>query len=194
MNLLREAERGLAAARIYTWESAWVTIGMHQDPATSLRRQDIPFIVRPTGGRGVLHGHDVTLGLAVPLADLGDPSVLLRSLRTVYRLVILPVVAALNDCGIPAALGEDTRFASLGQRSADCFSHVGSNDVVHIETGQKLCGCALRMTDRAVLLQASIPVAKPLIDPTLVFFGPTQNHWISLDAKSLYSSLGKAVL
>lgn len=58
-------------------------------------------------------------------------------------------------------------------RSADCFLGVSRNDIVDLLTGLKVCGCAFRMTKRAVLLQASIPAGTPLVDPALIFAEPS---------------------
>jgi hypothetical protein len=35
-------------------------------------------------------------------------------------------------------------------------------------TGLKVCGCALRLTESAILLQASLPNGRPLVDPEKV--------------------------
>ncbi len=120
--------------------------------------------MRPTGGKAVLHGHDVTVGLAAPIALLGAE----RRLKPVYRAVVEPIAAALRVCGVRARLAEDTRYAGSGVRSADCFAFSSANDVIDEDTGQKVCGCALKLTEKAVLLQASIPNGAPLVDPARV--------------------------
>lgn len=164
--LLALAESGQAGCRVYSWSGPWVTLGKFQNPERDLvRGSGVPWIFRPTGGKAVLHGHDVTVGLAAPLESDG------RSLRATYRNLTGPIIAALRACGLPAALGEDTRFAGKGPRVADCFAHVSRNDIVDERTGQKVCGCALQMTRSAVLLQASIPVGKPLVNPAAVIVG-----------------------
>jgi hypothetical protein len=53
-------------------------------------------------------------------------------------------------------------------RTADCFAFSSPNDVVDEETGQKVCGCALRLTETAVLVQASLPKGAPLVPPESV--------------------------
>lgn len=121
--------------------------------------------MRPTGGKAVLHGHDVTVGLAFPLSCLQTQS---RSLKPVYRAVVAPIVAALRACGVPARLAEETPYSNVGARTADCFAFSSPNDVVDEETGFKVCGCALRLTDSAVLVQASLPNGQPLVAPETV--------------------------
>ncbi len=161
--LLQRAETGGSAARIYEWDGAWVSLGKFQHPEIDLLEpKAVPWVMRPTGGKAVLHGHDITVSIAKPLSKS-------RSLRQVYRDIITPLVTALQRCGENAALGEDTRFLTKHLRTADCFRHISPNDVVGPETGRKLIGCALRITRHAVLAQCSIPLTMPLIDPSRIY-------------------------
>jgi lipoate-protein ligase A len=122
----------------------------------------------------------VTAGLAFPLSVLsevsGEPSEkLARSLKAVYRLAIDPIVQALRECGLPAILAEERPSSQRSTfRTADCFAFTSPNDVVHEKFGVKVCGCALKLTQRAVLVQASIPAGAPLVDPARVFAKPSQ--------------------
>lgn len=189
--LLERAHRtGRGGWRLYRWDGPWVSLGRSQSPETALLPgASVPWVQRPTGGRAVLHGHDLTVGLSVPLAALAartgtegwDP----RSVRRVYRAVIRPLVEALRAAGADVALAEETPFAGRGGRGFDCFAHVSPNDVVDRRTGVKACGCALRLTDRAVLVQASIPVGPPLVDPRSVFADGREVVPVSLDEERL---------
>lgn len=167
--LLVAAEAGVLAARVYRWDGAWVSLGMFQDPNRDLLDPErIPWVTRPTGGKAVLHGHDETIGLAAPIDLLGTEA---RSIKAIYRAIIRPIVRALEACGLPAVLAADRRpgHEPRALRTADCFAHTSPNDVVDPGTGFKVCGCALRVTERAVLVQASVPNGRPLIDPQTVF-------------------------
>jgi len=180
--LLQCAESGVTGCRVYSWDGPWVSLGRSQSAQADLLDPGlVPWVTRPTGGKAVLHGHDVTVGLAVPLAALkrSDESVqvLSRSVKMVYRRLAKPLIAALRDCGHDVALGEETLFVGTGRKTSDCFAHVSPNDIVCVRTGAKACGCALRLTARAVLLQASIPDGSPLVDPRLLF---SQPHQVSL--------------
>lgn len=166
---LESAEIGGIHVRVYTWDGPWVTLGRFQRPERALK-SEINWVVRPTGGKAVLHGHDVTVSIAANLDDLGVPGS--RKVAPVYRAIVGPLVEALNEAGVQAVLAERTEYVRNAAHTADCFAHVSPNDVVDPATGEKVCGCALRVTERAVLLQASIPVGKPLIDPALVFDNP----------------------
>lgn len=186
--LLRMAERGQASVRVYSWSCPWVTLGRYQHASEALLEDSrIPWASRPTGGRAVLHGHDITIGLAAPLSALGLNDQ--RGLRAVYRAAIAPIVAAIRSCGVPAVLGEAVKRdkGSLA-RSADCFLAVSSNDVVDERTGAKICGCAMRVTDRAVLVQGSLPVRPPLVDPSLVYQRPATLSLSQIDQAELVAA------
>ena len=159
LELLRLAEQGSPGARVYSWDGLWVTLGRFQNPDEALVKP-VPYVVRPTGGRAVLHGHDVTVAVAIA-HDLRQGSD--RSVRDVYRTLVRPLAEALRACSLFARLGEETPHSNTGTLSADCFAFSSPNDVVDELTGSKVCGCALRISARAALLQASIPFREPSV-------------------------------
>lgn len=189
--LLIAAERGQARARVYRWDGPWVSLGVFQhEDRDLLPRCPVRTVPRPTGGKAVLHGHDETIGLAVPLDLIGLDS---RSLKAAYRAVIAPIVVAMRACGVPAVLAEKTRFVKSVGRTADCFAHVSPNDVVDERTGLKVCGCALKLTQHAVLVQASLPNGAPLVDPQAVFARPSTLFAPAWDASGLADALEEAL-
>jgi lipoate-protein ligase A len=174
--LLASAEEGRVGYRIYGWRGAWVSLGMYQRPERVLRPDcTVPYVLRPTGGRAVLHGHDLTVSLAAPraalLAGIGPDVASGRPVREVYRRLVAPIVAGLCDAGLDARLAEQTCFAAKPGPSPDCFATAAENDVVDAKSGRKLCGCALRLTEHAALLQASIPLGMALVPPESLFLG-----------------------
>lgn len=188
--LLSQVESGVCRARVYGWDGPWVSLGRSQQPERALLHPDlVPHVKRPTGGKGVLHGHDVTVGLAAQLADLGLDSSQTRSVAPAYRAIVRILVNALQGAGVLAELGEKTRFVKDAGHTADCFAHVAPNDIVNPLTGAKICGCALQLTSTAVLVQASIPASRPLIDPREVFANPAPVTWSEIDAASFAESL-----
>lgn len=160
--MLVRAESGESSARVYYWDGIWVSLGRFQNPLRDLvQPTSTQWVERPTGGKAVLHGHDVTVSMAIPLTSLGADG---RSIKAIYRRLIQPIISALHRSGVGAALAEETKFSGRGAKTADCFAYSSPNDVVDPTTGQKLCGVALRVTERAALLQASIPYKVPEID------------------------------
>lgn len=179
---------GSVAWRLYQWDGPWVTLGKFQSPQRALKQGcPVQWVMRPTGGKAVLHGHDLTLGLSAPLDKIGLAGK--RSVSLAYRAIIEPLVLGLQAAGLPAELGERTRWVRDRGLVMDCFAHIAPNDVVHVDSGQKLIGCALKMTDRAVLVQASIPIAPPLVDPGLVFDQPAGVSFIRADRVALAAAL-----
>lgn len=170
-------------ARVYTWEGPWVSLGLFQQSEADLRPDcPIPWVKRPTGGRAVLHGHDVTIGLSVPFVAIDATVDLSRSVRRAYRAVTAPIIAALKASGVPACLGEDLPVRQpSGPRSADCFAAISANDIVDRTTLQKVCGCALKLRMHSVLLQASIPAGRPLVDPSEVYARPAPVSWVTIE-------------
>lgn len=163
-------------ARVYGWNGPWVSLGHHQSADRALLpAAPVRSVLRPTGGKAVLHGHDVTLGLASTLQHLGCQDS--RRVTAMYRALAKPIIAALRGCGIEADLGENTAFVRSRGMLADCFAHVAPNDIVDARRGVKLCGCALKLTSDAVLLQASLPAGPPLVDPGRVFDRPAPVAW-----------------
>lgn len=188
LGLLAAAEEGRVGARIYTWNSVWVTLGRFQDPEEALvDPKKVPWIQRPTGGAAVLHGHDITVGLAFPLQS---------SVRGSYRIATRPLIEALEGAGIPATLAEtlDARARTpSAPTKPDCFAEVSANDLIDPATREKVCGCALRRTRKAVLLQASIPVGLPLAEPRTVIIGGNVGTYRPLNAERFAACLRESV-
>src|SRR5436190_13594315 len=62
--------------RLYSWESAAVSVGRFQSIARTLRQEEcaargVPLVRRITGGRGILHGDDLTISVAAPIEAVG---------------------------------------------------------------------------------------------------------------------------
>jgi len=157
--LLALAESGEPGARIYTWDGPWLSLGCFQRPSdVTVELGNLPWVLRPTGGKAVRHGADLTVSIALPLKRLGLES---RQVKGAYRAVANPLIEGLRAAGIRATLAEGTKWcnpAGKQSRTTDCFAHNSPNDIVDEVSGAKVCGCALRVTETAVLLQASIPL------------------------------------
>lgn len=183
-------ESGGALARIYWWDGPWVSLGLFQRAERDLLPGcPVPWVQRPTGGRGVLHGHDLTLSLAVAF-DAWVESMSRRSPRAFADELTRPIATALAACGASAKQGTG---AGRHDRSADCFAHAAPTDLSDVDTGAKLCGSALRLTDRGILMQASIPVRPPLVDPAQVFASPAPWTGRLIDPVALENALQMAL-
>lgn len=194
VELLARAEQGGVHVRVYSWDGAWVSLGRFQNPQRALVDPEfVPWVSRPTGGKAVLHGHDVTVTIAANLAGLGLTEVEARSVGAAYRKIVVPLASALSASGLLAMLAERTPFVKKEGHTADCFAYTSPNDVVDPATGEKVCGCALRLTQDAVLLQSSIPVGRPLVEPSRVFDAPSvPGRERTLDETTLLNELVRA--
>lgn len=183
----RAACDSLALARIYTWNEPTVSLGRSQTRAAALLPNCVlPSVMRPTGGGAVLHGHDLTIGMAAHLSLVCGDS---RNMRAIYRALITPLVRALNDIGVSATLAADSPSAIHSRQGADCFLSVSPNDVIHSDTRAKLIGCALRVSRDAALAQCSIPITNPAVSPSSVFASAHEFHGFEIDKSKLTSAL-----
>lgn len=156
------------AVRVYSWAEPAVTIGrlQHEDEVRALYPH-LPIVRRPTGGRAVLHGNDLTVSIATRAEWLpGDCESVIAS----YRAMVAGVVSALCRAGIPATIGRAEAGAAIGYpnltetggdrlariRAVDCFARVAQCDVSDASNGRKLVGSAQRRDRGAILQQMSI--------------------------------------
>lgn len=184
--LLETVSPGRPVFRVYGWDGPWVSLGYSQKPERALLPgAPVQCVMRPTGGKAVLHGHDVTVGLAVSLPDLGLPAGS-RDAAAAFLGAGAFLRDALGRCGVFC------EFASRGpvrnSATSDCFAYAAPNDLVDA-LGRKVCGCAQKLTAHAVLTQASIPVRPPLVDPAMVYANPGEVHWVELDPERFAAAL-----
>jgi lipoate-protein ligase A len=136
VDMLRAADQGTPGLRIYRWRATCVTLGRFQHPAAA----------------------DITLSVAAPRDGR-------EGVKALYRRLTREPIALLGRSGIEAFLAEDLPGAVQGSSASTyCFASASRLDIVDVR-GRKICGCALRVTRRAALLQTSIPVTNPTIHP-----------------------------
>ena len=149
--LLRSAEQGRPSIRFYRWSGEWVSLGYSQECepkfAGACARVGVDWVRRVTGGRALLHGHDLTYAVAAPRTALPG------SVREVAARIAMALERGLRDLGIPASRTSADRPAP-GAEVFDCFSQPGGNEI--ILDGRKLVGSAQRRTRQAVLQHGSI--------------------------------------
>ncbi len=154
--LMAAAQSGEApgpAVRVYRWDRAAISIGrLQEEPPVRRLHPDLPCVRRPTGGRAVLHGADLTVSVATRLDWLpqGAGTVLASS-----RLILQGVLLALQCCGQEAVFGAEPSRAGRG--AVDCFDVSALCDLVEAHTGRKLVGSAQRREGGALLQQMSLP-------------------------------------
>jgi len=145
--------------RFYRWARPSVSLGRLQRAEKVLnmslcRERDIPVVQRLTGGKAVLHGHDLTLCVVAPVRSFAPAHRVLEvHLRLVYALAK----------GF-RMLGVDTRPVVQAERRllkgshANCFAHALPGDLT-AQGGVKLVGGAQYRRADVVMEQMSIPIA-----------------------------------
>jgi lipoate-protein ligase A len=162
--------------RLYEWASPAITFGVNQRLPERLvqaaQQLHIPLFRRPTGGKAVLHGHDLTLALVANLPSMPNLAARIRLYpRQVYLALAPAFIWAFQQLGIPASMGDAPAPSPVHfDDGGDCFATSALTDIIHAETGVKLMGCALRVSERGFLMQASIPLRPPDV-PVETLFG-----------------------
>lgn len=158
--LLHEAGRTPPTLRVYAWGFPTLSLGYAQNTATEVdlaacQEHGVAVVRRPTGGRAVLHDHEVTYSVVMPLR-LSDG---LRSLTAHYHLIGTALAAALHALQLPVRL-ERPRVRTAGTRvaaSPACFAALSRYELS--VAGKKLVGSAQKRGQRSLLQHGSIPLS-----------------------------------
>jgi lipoate-protein ligase A len=143
--------------RFFTWKPYCISLGYHQKPEEIdidlCRQQNVDLVRRPTGGRAILHAEELTYSVVYPFEGI--------DVTNFYRLVHLPFVRALQNCGINAEFEKtqaDFRQAYKTEKSQICFATSAQNEVEI--AGKKLIGSAQRIYEKAILQHGSVLLGK----------------------------------
>ncbi|MCD4706868.1 MAG: hypothetical protein K8S62_03935 [Candidatus Sabulitectum sp.] len=132
-----------AVFRTYLWAPHCLSIGRFQKPEkeTDVKRllEDGYHVVRrPTGGRAVWHGHELTYSLVAR----EDHPLVSGSITESLEKVAGILTAGLKKSGIPAVLNKRTRELSpAGREFNPCFTSHGRSEIMTPD-GRKLVGSA----------------------------------------------------
>jgi len=148
--------------RLYRWERPAVTLGRFQDLRRTVHREEcaargVPLVRRITGGRGILHGCDLTISIAAPIEALGFAVGASASIAALYARLAEGLLHAFAELGIAATMGNGARPQPQDARG-DCFAITSRADVVEAATGRKLLGTALHRRGEWVLQQTALPL------------------------------------
>jgi lipoate-protein ligase A len=143
----RAARTGETVFSIYSWARPTLSFGRHQPAAglydvEKIRSANVDVVRRPTGGRAILHDHEVTYSVTAPVEDAAP-------LRETYARINRILLDGLGRLGI------DVELATPGERAPTpsarpCFETPGEGELV--ARGRKLVGSA-QWRDEAALLQ-----------------------------------------
>ncbi len=151
--------------RFYRWTPPCVTLGKFQPAEGNVRldncaRLGIEVARRPTGGRAILHDHEVTFSIIIHARDLPGAG---ASVMDAYRVLGGAFVAGLRRLGLPAELVDHHAEARAGDPPSvmavgnpACFAAKARCDLM--VNGSKLIGSAQLRKDGVILQQNSLPL------------------------------------
>jgi lipoyl(octanoyl) transferase len=150
--LMRRAARtGEWVMRVYAWSSPTLSLGRNQTARgcydlEAVVRRGLGVVRRPTGGRAILHDHEVTYSVTGPAAAAG-------TLGDAYERINRLLLAGLRSLGVDCMPAGDAG-RSAAPTVAPCFEHPAPGELVH--AGRKLVGSAQWRDGGALLQHGSI--------------------------------------
>jgi lipoate-protein ligase A len=180
----RARRTGEVVLRVYSWSRPTLSLGRNQTARGAFGRAradalGVDIVRRPTGGRALLHHHEVTYSVTAPVAAAG-------SLRRWYAEVNAMLLSGLRRLGVTATLAEPVQ-RTIAPGNAPCFNAPARGEIV--VGGRKLVGSALLHEDGALLQHGSI-----LIDDDQAMIAQLSTRPISAvaPAATLREALGRA--
>lgn len=136
--------------RLYQWQPPAISLGLlqkrHDLDLEACRRLGYEVVRRPTGGRAVLHHHDLTYAVVAGAAEK-----MLASVSAAYRLIAQGLLNAFHLLGIDAQMD---RQGDEAYHTDICFLRGARGSVVH--RGRKLVGSAQTWQAGSLLQHGSI--------------------------------------
>lgn len=148
--MARARRTGEAVFRVYAWAHPTLSFGRHEAArrnydASAIAAADVDLVRRPTGGRALLHQHEVTYSITAPVVP-GES--LGQSVRRFNQLLL----DALRALGVDAHEAGASR--AMRPEGAACFAVPSAGELTL--DGRKLVGSAQVRQDGALLQHGSI--------------------------------------
>jgi lipoyl(octanoyl) transferase len=145
--------------RFYGWNPATLSIGYFQKvekeiDLAKVEEHGLGFVRRPTGGRGVLHEHELTYSVIVTEEHPEMP----KTVTEAYRVISEGILKGFQGLGLEAYFAvprtEEERNSLKNPRSAVCFDAPSWYELV-VE-GRKVAGSAQTRQKGVILQHGSI--------------------------------------
>lgn len=145
--------------RFYGWDPATLSIGYFQKvekeiDLEAVKAHRLGFVRRPTGGRGVLHEHELTYSVIVS----EDHPEMPKTVTEAYRVISEGILKGFHQLGLEAYFAvprtDEERSALKNPRSAVCFDAPSWYELV-VE-GRKVAGSAQTRQKGVILQHGSI--------------------------------------
>lgn len=162
--MARARRTGERVLRVYSWSAPTLSLGRHQaargrlDPAAA-EALGVSLVRRPTGGRALLHHHEVTYSVTAALSRED-------SVRVWYEAINVFLLRAMLAMGVSAEIAVATGRTPL-PATASCFVRPDEGEIT--VQGRKLVGSALLRQEGVLLQHGSILLDddQPLLDALL---------------------------
>jgi lipoyl(octanoyl) transferase len=145
--------------RFYGWNPPTLSIGYFQKAAKEInmeavKKHNLGFVRRPTGGRGVLHEHELTYSVIVSEEHPDMP----KTVTEAYRVISQGILKGFHQLGMEAYFAvprtAEERESLKNPRSAVCFDAPSWYELV-VE-GRKVAGSAQTRQKGVILQHGSI--------------------------------------
>ncbi|WP_302621288.1 lipoate--protein ligase family protein [Bacillus sp. FJAT-27225] len=145
--------------RFYGWNPATLSIGYFQKVEKEINLEEVKnlglgFVRRPTGGRGVLHEHELTYSVIVSEEHPKMP----QSVTEAYRVISEGILQGFQNLGLEAYFAvpktDEEKSALKNPRSSVCFDAPSWYELV-VE-GRKVAGSAQTRQKGVILQHGSI--------------------------------------
>lgn len=138
--------------RFYGWARPTLSLGYFQSVSEidleECERRGLDWVRRPTGGRAVLHDHELTYSMVAPGDLLG------ASVAQAHERISRALAVGLEKLGLHTEFARSR--ASVKEARAACFAVPVAGELT--VQGKKIIGSAQVRTKRSVLQHGSIPI------------------------------------
>jgi lipoate-protein ligase A len=149
----RARHTGESVLRVYSWATPVLSLGRNQTArnvydSAQLAALGIGVVRRPTGGRALLHDHEITYSVTAPVTAE-------HSLNAAYGQINALLQHTFGTLGVRTSLAAP-RSRSSAPTALPCFAEPSTGEIV--ANGRKLVGSAQWRDDGALLQHGSILV------------------------------------
>jgi lipoate-protein ligase A len=184
--LLRGAVTGRATLRFYGWTEATLSLGYFQHSSASraqLPWSGLPWVRRPTGGATLVHHHELTYALSVPLSPIAKPRAWMADMHRI-------IARALEGFGVHGQLlacssGGHSELPMSPETEALCFAQPAAGDL--LMGPHKLLGSSQRKHHQALLQHGALLLAQSPFTPGLP--GIKELAGVDLDVEPLIAAI-----
>ncbi len=163
--------------RFYEWRRPSITLGAFQKVSeVNLKycsERAVPVVRRPTGGRAILHGNDLTYSFS----SLNSPPFFSESLLKTYSYISQAFLRGFRSMGFDVELKTRREKGRVLTGSALCFQSVSYGEITL--KGKKMIGSAQKRWQKGFLQQGSLLLVADAEEMEKVFGTATRDSIIS---------------